>query len=182
MSRAQRSSGKWNAASASAISPVVADADEPSPPPMPSLARAASTSLPASLARTSTVSSVVRGEHPAPRVGEGQRALVELRQQPDRVHLERRRVDDPLEAVRRDVVATRGCRASGRGCAAASRRIVPTTWRNIGPRSEPGSLGSWTFAPRRAWQTAKPPVSADVVIQMSIPNLLMSSVQSSSSR
>ena len=53
----------------------------------------------------------------------------------------------------------------------ASRRIVPTTWRNIGPRSEPGSFGSWTLAPRRAWQTANPPVSADVVIQMSIPNL-----------
>ena len=68
------------------------------------------------------------------------------------------------------------------GWAAASRRIVPTTWRNIGPRSEPGSFGSWTFAPSRAWQTAKPPVSADVVIQMSMPNLLMSSVQSSSSR
>ncbi len=59
---------------------------------------------------------------------------------------------------------------------------MPTTWRNIGPRSDPGSFGSCTFAPSRAWQTAKPPVSADVVIQMSMPNLLMSSVQSSSSR
>jgi hypothetical protein len=44
------------------------------------------------------------------------------------------------------------------------------------------SLGSWIFAPSRVWHTAKPPVSADVVIQMSMPNLLMSGVQSSSSR
>ena len=46
-----------------------------------------------------------RGQHRAPRVGEGQRAGVELGQQPERVHLERRRLDDPLEAVGRDVVA-----------------------------------------------------------------------------
>ena len=46
-----------------------------------------------------------RGQHPAPRVGEGQRAGVELGQQAERVHLERRRLDDPLEAVGRDVVA-----------------------------------------------------------------------------
>ena len=51
---------------------------------------------------------------------------------------------------------------------------MPTTWRNIGPRSEPGSFGSWIFAPSRVWQTAKPPVSAEVVIQMSMPNLLTS--------
>ncbi len=60
--------------------------------------------------------------------------------------------------------------------------MVPTTWRNIGPRSDPGSLGSWTLAPRRVWQTANPPVSAVVVIQMSMPNLLMSLVQSSCAR
>ena len=123
---------------------------------------------------------VVRREHPPPRVGEGQRAGVELREEPERVHLERRRVDDPLEAVGRDVVAAADRRASGRRAPTASRRIVPTTWRNIGPRSAPGSLGSWTFAPSRVWQTANPPVSADVVIQMSMPNLLTSSVQSSS--
>ena len=52
-----------------------------------------------------------------------------------------------------------------------------TTWRNIGPRSAPGSFGSWTFAPRRAWQTANPPVSASVVIQMSMPNFETSGVQ-----
>ena len=46
-----------------------------------------------------------RGEHRAPRVGEGQRAGVELGQQAQRVHLERRRVDDPLEPVGRHVVA-----------------------------------------------------------------------------
>jgi hypothetical protein len=43
-------------------------------------------------------------------------------------------------------------------------------------------LWSWTFAPWRAWQTANPPVRAEVVIQMSIPNLLMSADQSSSVR
>ena len=57
MSRAQTSSGKWNAASASAISAVGTTADDPSPP-MPSFARAASTSLPASSARTRTVSTL----------------------------------------------------------------------------------------------------------------------------
>ena len=62
----------------------------------------------------------------------------------------------------------------------ASRRIVPTTWRNIGPRSDPGSFGSWILAPSRVWQTANPAVSADVVIQMSIPKRLISGVQSSS--
>ena len=46
-----------------------------------------------------------RREHVPPRVGEGQRAGVELGQQAQRVHLERGRVDDPLEAVGRDVVA-----------------------------------------------------------------------------
>jgi hypothetical protein len=31
-------------------------------------------------------------------------------------------------------------------------------------------LGSWTFAPSRVWQAAKPPVRGLVVIQMSMPN------------
>ena len=180
MSFAQRSSGKWKAASASAISAVVADPDDPSPP-IPSFARAASTSLPASLARTSTVSAlsganIVR--HVSARVSEpwwnsDSRRIVftssgggsMIRSKPYAGTSWLPRIPSQWS-----------------GFAAASRRIVPTTWRNIGPRSAPGSLGSWTFAPRRAWQTAKPPASADVVIQMSIPNLLMSSVQSSSSR
>ena len=34
-------------------------------------------------------------------------------------------------------------------------------------------MGSWILAPRRVWQTANPPVSAEVVIQMSMPNLLI---------
>ena len=58
--------------------------------------------------------------------------------------------------------------------ASVRRRSVPTTWLNIGPRSAPGSFGSCTLAPRRVWQTAKPPVMAVVVIQISIPNLLTS--------
>ena len=52
-----------------------------------------------------TVATGRRGQHPVPRVGEGQRPGVELGQQAERVHLERRRLDDPLEAVGRDVVA-----------------------------------------------------------------------------
>ena len=54
--------------------------------------------------------------------------------------------------------------------------LVVTTWRNIGPRSAPGSFGSWTLAPSRAWQTAKPPERASVVIQMSMPNFDTSGV------
>ena len=88
---------------------------------------------------------------------------------------------DP-EAVLRGSGELAGLGSQASWCAAVSRTIVPTTWRNIGPRSAPGSFGSWTFAPRRAWQTANPPVRALVVIQMSMPNLLMSGVQSSSER
>ncbi len=57
MTRAQVSSGKWNELAASAISSVVADADDTSPP-IPSLVRAASASFPASAASSSTVSTV----------------------------------------------------------------------------------------------------------------------------
>ncbi len=46
-----------------------------------------------------------RGEHPRPCVGQGQRSGLELGQQAERVHLERRRLDDPLEAVGRHVMA-----------------------------------------------------------------------------
>ena len=35
-------------------------------------------------------------------------------------------------------------------------------------------MGSWILAPSRVWQTANPPASAEVVIQMSMPNLLTS--------
>ncbi len=74
-------------------------------PPTPSRVRAASPE-PAGLGRQfQDGRDRGRGEHPAPRVGEGQRPGVELGQQPERVHLERRRLDDPLEAVGRDVVA-----------------------------------------------------------------------------
>ena len=76
-------------------------------PPTPSLVRAASSSRPASAASSRTVATVAGASIRAPRVGEGQRAGVELGQQAERVHLERRRVDDPLEAVGRDVVAAR---------------------------------------------------------------------------
>ena len=104
MTRAQTSSGKWNALTASAISSVVAVVEATSPP-SPSRVRARSPSRPASAASSRTVVGGRRGEHRAPRVGEGQRAGVELGQEAERVHLERRRVDDPLEAVGRDVVA-----------------------------------------------------------------------------
>ena len=124
-----------------------------------------------------TLLAVVRGEHPPPRVGEGQRAGVELRQQPQRVDLERRRLDVPLEAVGRDVVAAGDRRASASALSRAIVSSVPTTWRNIGPRSEPGSLGSWILAPSRVWQTANPPVRAVVVIQMSMPKRDTSGVQ-----
>jgi hypothetical protein len=51
-------------------------------------------------------------------------------------------------------------------------------------RAEVGArvLGVVDLGPEPVWQTANPPVSADVVIQMSMPNLLTSSVQSSSVR
>src|SRR5205814_5091641 len=38
----------------------------------------------------------------------------------------------------------------------ASVSSVPTTWVNIGPRSAPGSFGSWIFAPRNACATRTP--------------------------
>ena len=57
MTRAQTSSGKWNAATASAISRVVAVVDATSPP-TPSRVRAASSRRPASAASSMTVSSV----------------------------------------------------------------------------------------------------------------------------
>ena len=68
--------------------------------------RAASASVPASVAelqdgrRRSPGASIRR--HVSARVSE---PGVELGQEAERVHLERRRVDDPLEAVGRDVVA-----------------------------------------------------------------------------
>ena len=46
-----------------------------------------------------------RCEHPRPRIGEGQRARMELGQEPQCVHLERRGLDDPFEAVGRHIVA-----------------------------------------------------------------------------
>ena len=51
----------------------------------------------------------------------------------------------------------------------ASARIVPTTCVNIGPRSAPGSFGSWIFAPRNACATFAPRTSAVVVMKMSMP-------------
>ena len=56
-----------------------------------------------------------RREHPLPRVGEGQRPGLELGQEAERVHLERRRLDDPLEAVGRDVVAALDRQSSASG-------------------------------------------------------------------
>ncbi len=91
-------------------------------------------------------------------------------EQAARVDLERRRVDEPLEAVDGHVVRAVDLEPAS-ACASVSRSSVPTTWLNIGPRSAPGSLGSWTLAPSRVWHTAKPPVMAVVVIQMSMPNL-----------
>ncbi len=61
---------------------------------------------PTGLAASSITASKVAGrQHRAPQVGEGHGAGVELRQQPQRVHVQGRRVDDPLEPVGRHVVA-----------------------------------------------------------------------------
>lgn len=56
--------------------------------------------------------------------------------------------------------------------------MVPTTWLNMGPRSEPGSLGLWILGrPMKAWQMGMLLFMARVVIQMSMPKWLTDSVQ-----
>ena len=119
----------------------------------------------------------LRRQHPPP-VSRG-RIPVELLQQADHVHLERRRVDDPLEPVGRNLV---GAAHSPRvGVGAARPRIVDTTWRNMGRGRLPDPSGR---GPSRPGGSGRPRSrrDAEVVIQMSMPNLLMSGVQSSSSR
>ena len=177
MQRAHRSSGKWKPPSASAISTV----DGVAVPLLQAEGARRAIRGRARLLGELEHRLDVGGARLAPRVRDRERAAVELRQEADRVHLERRRVDDPLEPVGRDVVratdaepgvGVRGREAEDRADDLAEHR----------PESDPGSFGSWTFAPSRVWHTTNPAVSADVVIQMSMPNLLMSSVQSSSSR
>ena len=97
MTRAQTSSGKTKPATASAVSTVVRP--DPTPARVASLevARRVGGELEDCLDRR-------RREHPTPRRRQGQGALRERGQEPQRVHLERRRVGDALEAIGRDVV------------------------------------------------------------------------------
>ena len=106
---------------------------------------------------------------------------MELREEAERVHLERRGIDDPLETVGRD------------GVAAADREpVVGVLDREpedrpddlAEHRAEVGArvLGIVDLGAEPGLADREPAGQREVVIQISMPNLLTSLVQSSSVR
>jgi len=142
-------------------------------PPRPRRRAAASASSPATSEISIAGGRVVRCQHRPPGRGERQSAGVELREEAQRVTWSA--AARPSARSRRR--GSRGWRArratppDGARPSRGSSRRPAGTWAQDRPR---GPSGRGSSRPGRASQTANPPVSAWVVIQMSIPNRLTS--------